>query len=147
MDNREKDRFLIALADSDRTDHGQVPFEEQNEPQRVFSAIWDLESGVNNGGFHGYLSNSTGDSAALAPSALRQIGAANCAGIVERALRTASTELLPSDQGAREVLLEDLIDDFEDLDQEFYTYPDNLTELLYAFVARHPESFGPVQEG
>jgi len=28
------------------------------------------------------------------------------------------------------------------LDREFYQYPHNLTELLFAFVSKHPEEFG-----
>ncbi|HVB86992.1 MAG TPA: DUF4375 domain-containing protein [Candidatus Dormibacteraeota bacterium] len=29
-----------------------------------------------------------------------------------------------------------------ELDQQFFAYPDNLTDLLFAFVTRHPEEFG-----
>ena len=35
---------------------------------------------------------------------------------------------------------------FEALDSEFMAYPDNLTELLYAYVAARPESFGPIPQ-
>ena len=28
------------------------------------------------------------------------------------------------------------------LDNQFFAYPDNLTDLLFAFVAKHPEEFG-----
>jgi hypothetical protein len=29
-----------------------------------------------------------------------------------------------------------------DLDQEFYSYPHNLTDLLFAYLSAHPEEFG-----
>jgi hypothetical protein len=53
-----KDAFLIELSESDRTSFGKVAFEKQDEIQRVFSAIWALESEVNNGGFDQYFRNS-----------------------------------------------------------------------------------------
>ena len=33
-------------------------------------------------------------------------------------------------------------DKLDALDKEFYRYPHNLTELLFAYVAKHPEEFG-----
>jgi Domain of unknown function (DUF4375) len=35
----------------------------------------------------------------------------------------------------------------EELDQEFFRYPENLSELLFAYVATHPELFGEVEAG
>jgi hypothetical protein len=32
----------------------------------------------------------------------------------------------------------------EPLDQEFFSYPHNLTDLLFAYVSEHPEEFGTV---
>lgn len=146
----DKNAFLIDLCESDRTDYGRVPFSAQSEPQRVFSAVWDLESGVNNGGFEGYLLSSSGDTAVFAPWALREIGANACARIVERALRVASPEPLPEDQAERQKVLQDRGDElerlFEEEDDAFFVYPDDLTELLFAFVARHPEAFGTVPQ-
>jgi len=47
----DKNSCLIQLAESDRTDFGRVDFLLQPHDQRVFSAIWALESEVNSGGF------------------------------------------------------------------------------------------------
>jgi len=30
----------------------------------------------------------------------------------------------------------------ETLDSEFFEYPHNLTDLLFAYVSKHPEEFG-----
>jgi hypothetical protein len=143
-----KNNYLIDLAESARTDFGRVDFSKQSDAQKVFSAIWELESEVNNGGFLQYFGNSSGETANYAPSALRQIGAARCAAIVEQAVRTVSPEPLPDSRNEREVILDSLAEmeraKLADLDAKFFAYPDNLTELLFEYVRVHPEAFGPI---
>lgn len=144
-----KNHFLIQLSESDRTEFGRVIFAEQSEQQKVFSAIWALESQVNNGGFLQYFVSSDGDTAEFAPKALRAIGALACAEVVDRALRTASPSPLPDADAEREELIDSLPEDvherMEELDEKFLEYPDNLTDLLFAYVAGHPDAFGPVE--
>jgi hypothetical protein len=143
----DKNAFLIDLSESDNTDVGKRDFSSQSEVQKVFSAIWALESEVNNGGFHQYFLNFDGNTANFAPDALRRIGAVSCADIVERALRVVSPEPLPDDENARQILLDclgdDVIEQLGAIDSEFYSYPDNLTSLLFDFVHAHPNEFGP----
>lgn len=145
-----KNTYLIELSESERTDFGRVDFAQQSEPQKVFSAIWALESQVNNGGFLQYFVSSDFDTANFAPTALRSIGAQACASVVERALRALSASPLPDSQQACEQLVDSLSDDarekFESFDSDFMAYPDNLTELLFAYVTAHPEAFGPIPE-
>lgn len=124
----DKNRFLIELSESNRTDFGRIEFSGQPEEQRVFSAIWEVESQVNNGGFEQYFDNS-GSEAYFAPDALERIGAHKCASIVAKAL---------------ECLAEDSRGELNELDEEFFSYPDNLTELLFEYVRRNPKAFGPV---
>ena len=143
----DKNAYLIELSTSERTDFGVRDFADQPEPQRIFSAIWTLEGEVNNGGFHQYFLNSAGETANFGPHALRRIGAKSTAEIAERALRVVSPEPLPEDQVVRQAILEALddetIDELESLDAEFYSYPDDLTALLFEFVRAHPKEFGP----
>ena len=144
-----KNKILIDLSESTRTDFGKVDFLQQSEPQKVFSAIWELESQVCNGGFFQYFEYCDGDAAEYAPTALRAIGAQTCAEIVHRALRTVSPSPLPASQPDREKLLdavaESVTDQMADLTDQFLAYPDNLTDLLFSYVAAHPESFGAVE--
>jgi hypothetical protein len=144
----DKNRYLIDLSGGVHTDFGRRDFAEQSEPQKVFSAIWALESQVNNGGFLQYFVSSDYDTAEFAPIALRHVGAHSCADIVHRALRTLTPTQLPDSQSACELLVDSLSDEdrerFDTLDAEFFAYPDNLTDRLYDFVAAHPESFGHV---
>lgn len=148
LTSAEKNHFLIELAESDRTSFGRVDFSQQPEAQKVFSAIWALESQVNNGGFAQYFASSDGDTANYVTRALRSIGATSCAAIVERALAVVATGSLPDSQAERGALLDNLDDDARDalsqLDSAFFVYPDDLTDLLFAYVAEHPEAFGPV---
>jgi hypothetical protein len=143
-----KKAFLIELSESDRTLFGRVDFGDQSKEQQVFSAIWELESLVNNGGFDQYFCSADGYTANCVAAALQRIGATKCADIVNRALRVVSPEPLPEDQAARQEIVEALGDAAQDalesLDQEFFVYPDNLTELLFLFVGSHPEVFGSV---
>ena len=143
----DRSRALIGLSESDRTDFGRVAFAEQSEPQKTFSAIWELESQVNNGGFDQYFRNSETDEIAYAPAALKAIGAHKCCDIVDRALRLLGS--LPPTREARAEVLDAFeqgeADSLEAFDQQFTSYPDDLTELLFEFVTRHPETFGPIK--
>ena len=127
----DKNSYLIDLSESDDTDFGRVDFSEQSHEQRVFSAIWGLESQVNSGGFIQFFNNEEPDLVAFAPAALRLIGAVNCAEIVGSAVAVAQN------RDAREVA-----DHLERLEEQFYSYPDNLTDLLFSYVAAHPQAFG-----
>ena len=146
----ERNAVLIELSESPRTDFGKVDFEEQRPEQRVFSAIWALESEVNNGGFIQYFSSHVGETASVAPDALRAVGATRCADIVLRALQAVTpTATLPATQAERSAMMDtlsgDAIAQLEALDVEFYAYPDNLTDLLFDFIAKHPLVFGQLQ--
>ena len=138
--------YLIALSEGDRTDFGRIAFADQPEAQKVFSAVWQVEQEVNNGGFDQYLRNSEADIVAHAPAALRAIGARACARVVASALRVLSP--LPPTRAERGAALDALGEGgqarLESADAKFYEYPDDLTALLLAYVAGHPAEFGPV---
>ena len=142
----DKNKFLIDLSERDHTDFGRVDFAGQNVAQKTFSAIWELESQVNNGGFDQYFRNSDSDIIAYSPEALQQIGAHACAEIVKAAIATISP--IPAENDARIDALDAALGDdeelLEELDSQFYSYPDNLTELLFAFVAKNQNEFGEV---
>jgi len=142
IDHREMNRRLIKLSESPTARFWRFDYDKLTIPEQVFLLIWELESEVNNGGFHQYFYNSSG---ALAPnivSALKILGAEAVADIAQRALnavgnaitswsddavRLASVNRLSSE--AREIL--------ENLDQEYYKCPEDLTPLLYKYVAEH----------
>jgi len=141
-----KNNILIDLSESDRTRFGKQDFVHQSTPQKVFSALWAVESEVNNGGFSQYFLNSSAESAPFVVEALETIGAPETAGICKRAIAAAFPSGLPSapeaiQSGAADFSAEAL-ETLESLDQEFFSYPHNLTDLLFAYVSKHPEEFG-----
>jgi hypothetical protein len=128
LSRMDKNNFLIQLSESNRIDYGSVAFTAQTPQQQVFSAIWALESQVNNGGFDSFFEYEDPLLAAFAPEALHVVGAVNCADIVSRAISAGSDQL-------------------NDLDAEFYNYPDDLTDLLYKYISENPAAFGPIPGG
>ena len=101
--------------------------------QEVAALIEALEGEVNNGGFHQYFYNSAGDHAMETIQALETIGALAMAGIVKRAADKFPGGTPPKDRFIRQDLLSQNFSDedvFEELDREFFGYPDDLTVLL-----------------
>jgi hypothetical protein len=120
----DKNAYLINLSESDRTAFGRIDFRDQVEEQQIFSAIWELESQVNNGGFAQYFTSADGHTANFTPQALRRIGANCCAEIVARALHTVSPDPLSNDQLSRKEMINGLYEKAQEtleiLDQEFF---------------------------
>jgi len=122
-----KNRILIDLSESDKTKFGKLEFAEQSLPQRVFSAIWALESEVNNGGFPQYFLNSSAESASFVVQALETIGAPETASICKRAIATAFPSGLPTTvEAIRSVAAgfpDEILEMLEPLDQEIFCLP------------------------
>ena len=141
-----KNKILIDLSESEKTRFGKEEFGQQSLPQKVFSAIWAVESEVNNGGFSQYFLNSSAESASFVAKALETIGAPKTASICNRAITIAFPKGLPPTAETINSVAADFSDEIleklETLDQEFFAYPHNLTELLFAYVSEHPEEFG-----
>ena len=142
----DKNGILISLSESNLTKFGKEDFSEQSTAQKVFSSIWAVESEVNNGGFSQYFLNDSCETAAFVAEALDIIGAPRTADICRRAIAAAFPTGLPFDPESISAAAVEFSDETEDelnaLDGEFYQYPHNLTELLFAYVAKHPEEFG-----
>ncbi len=141
-----KNGILSTLSTSDKTKFGKEEFARQSIPQRVFSAIWEVEAEVNDGGFSQYFLNNSAESAPFVVEALKTIGAFKTADICRRAIATAFPSGLPhtleATQAAAADFSDEMLEKLEPLDQEFFSYPHNLSDLLFAYVSEHPEEFG-----
>jgi hypothetical protein len=137
-----KNDILINLSTSEKTSFGKQDFISQSAPQKVFSAIWAVESEVNNGGFSQYFFNSSAESASFVAEALETIGAPKTADICKRAITAAFPDGLPESEDAIRSAAADFPDNvlatLEPLDQEFFSYPHDLTDLLFSYVSEHP---------
>jgi hypothetical protein len=145
-----KNGILTSLSVSEKTQFGKLDFAAQSRPQMVFSAIWELEAEVNNGGFSQYFLNNSAESAHFVAEALDIIGAPRTASILRRAIKIAFPNGLPTSikviQSAAADFSDETLEKLEPLDQEFFSYPHNLTDLLFAYVCRHPEEFGSLSK-
>ena len=145
-----KNQLLIDLSESERTQFGKVDFVSQSMPQKVFSSVWAVESEVNNGGFSQYFQNISAETASFVTQALETIGAPRMADICRRAIeRTFPAGLPPTPEAisaAAADIPEEMLEELEAFDQEFMAYPDNLTNLLFAYVSKHPGEFGSLPQ-
>lgn len=145
-----KNHILIRLSESEQTKFGKEDFARQSVPQKVFSAIWAVESEVNNGGFAQYFLNGGGKSTPFVVEALETVGAPKTAAICKRAIVTAFPDGLPQSEeemrSAAADFPDEVLERLEPLDQEFYSYPHNLTDLLFAYVSAHPHEFGELPQ-
>jgi hypothetical protein len=145
-----KNDILINLSESAKTRFGKEEFARQSLPQKVFSATWAVESEVNNGGFSQYFFNDSAESASFVVEALETIGAPRTASICNRAIALAFPTGLPKTpeiiRSAAAEFSDEILGKLEPLDQEFFAYPHNLTDLLFAYVLAHPREFGALPE-
>lgn len=145
-----KNEILIYLSESAATKIGKEEFDEQSLPQKVFTAIWEVEAEVNNGGFSQYFSNTSAESASFVVNALTTIGAPKTAEICGRAIVTAFPGGLPQTvEAIRSIAAdfsEDILAKLDPLDEEFFSYPHNLTDLLFAYVTAHRDEFGTLPQ-
>jgi len=150
MKSVDKNAILVKLSESERAKSGKEDFEVRSKPQKVFSSIWAVEAEVNNGGFSQYFANSSSETAGFVVEALNTIGAPRTAEICGRAITASFPGGLP--RGPKEISAAakefsgETLKRLDTLDTEFFGYPHNLTDLLFAYVSKHPEEFGELPE-
>jgi hypothetical protein len=114
------------------------------DPHEVVDLVIDLEDEVNNGGFHQYFNNSSGDKTAETIEALEAMGAPIVADILRRAAFKFPGHMPPNDRTQRlEVLWSNFprATEFKELDTQFFAYPEDLSGLIAAYKRRFPDSF------
>lgn len=145
-DKQEMNRRLIELSESPSSRFWRVNYQDLSTPERVFLLIWEFESEVNNGGFHQYFHNSSGAGAPHVVEALKTIGAQATATIAQRALNTVNPVTTWSRDADRQASIKALPSatrqTLEELDQEYYACREDLTPLLYRYVAEHRAEIG-----
>jgi len=111
-------------------------FQALNEKERVAYCIHRLEAEVNNGGFHQFFSNSTGQFAPETLEALAAIGAVKTRTLLERAISIAYPSGCPEDRTEHQAKLEEEVEEkLYELDLKFYLYEDDLGSLVNQYLA------------
>jgi hypothetical protein len=142
----DKNHTLIQLSESKRTSFSKGDFLRQSLPQKVFSAIWAVQSEVCNGGFSQYFLNCSAETASFVVEALETIGASKTAVICQRAIASAFPGGLPTSpetisSGAAN-FSDETLGKLDAIDRDFFATSDNFTDLLFAYVSEHSEDFG-----
>ena len=115
------------------------------EEQKIFYYNQCLEREINNGGFNQYFFNSSGDFAHFTVQSLHSIGANKTVDILQKAIDQFPSQKVPQDRTVRQEILEEIQEAadpiWEELDQKFYAYEDDLNALNIQFIRKHKEKF------
>ena len=115
-----------------------TPFNHLSETEQTVILIRSLQGEVSNGGFDQFYYNSSGDFAAETVVALERIGAKRIAAVVAESNRLFPTQPPPSERSVRIAELDGFTDEmteaWDHLEREFYSDPDELDELLLAYL-------------
>lgn len=115
------------------------------EPQKQFYYNQCLERQINNGGFNQYFANSSGGFAHQTVQSLILIGAIATAQILQKAIDQFPDNKVPQDRNKRIELVEQMEvtsnDVWEELEEKFFEYEDNLNMLNLSFVKQYKSDF------
>lgn len=115
------------------------------DSQKNFYFNQNLEREINNGGFNQYFVNSSGDFAHETILSLKAIGADKTADILQQAINHFPDKSVPKDRDTRIETVEQIQDTandaWEELDQKFFEYQDDLNSLNLDFVKKHKDKF------
>lgn len=135
----ELDNYISALCD-----YGDS-IEKLNQAQRNFFYNQTLEREINNGGFNQFFFNSSGDFANETIISLKEIGANKTAMIVKKANDQFPDKIVPKDRTSRQEILSQMEDKankiWEELDQKFFAYEDDLNSLNMDYVRKNKNEF------
>lgn len=115
------------------------------EPQKNFYFNQNFEREVNNGGFNQYFFNSSGNFVHETVHSLNAIGASKTSGILQKAINQFPDKTVPKDRVQRAELLEKIESKanliWEELDEKFYTYAEDLDSLNMDYIKRNKDKF------
>jgi len=112
-----------------------------SEVERRLCAVHGLDGEVNNGGFHQYLWNSTGDEAEVALAGLKDMGATAAAAALERAMAEFPGGKPPADRERRQEAMDEIESRsnpvWDSCDDEFYNCEEDIGALCLAYASKN----------
>ncbi len=124
-----------------KTEKGDDSFSKLTEPEKVFIYVDMLEGQVNNGGFDQFFFNSSGDYTHEILSAYEKIKAYKTVALIATAIKAFPVSPVPKDTETRREIMQNLNEDttkvWDDLDDKFYEYEDNIAGLLIDYIKQH----------
>ena len=114
-------------------------------PQKIFFFNQNIEREVNNGGFRLFFINSAGNFAHQTVESLQAIDALKAAKILQAAINQFPENIVPANRELRSAIVGKMDNEkltiWNDLDDQFLKYEENLNALNLNFVRQHRESF------
>ncbi len=115
--------------------------EKLNQPQKIFYFNQQLEREINNGGFDQYFVNSSGGFAHETVLSLIEIGANKTADILQLAIDEFPDSIVSKEELERREIMENFEEKtgqvWNQLDEKFLAYEDNLYELNLLFIKQN----------
>jgi hypothetical protein len=115
------------------------------DAQKQFFYNESLERQVNNGGFSQYFFNSSGNFAHQTVQSLRKINACATADILQMAIHQFPNRRAPENREERQAMMVDIQAQAErvwdELDQKFFAYEDDLNTLNMKFIQQNKDQF------
>jgi hypothetical protein len=103
--------------------------------EKTFWLVWTFKAESDNGGFHQFFFNHSGENAQDTVDALTDIGAPEIAGMLQDAIDRFPAGRVPQDTTTRRGILETMgIPCFRSMDEAFFKRTDMLDDLLIAHV-------------
>ncbi len=137
--------IVVNLSDQIQHKISKSGFASLTDEEKTFHYIGWLDAEVNNGGFEQYFFNSAGDHAQDAIEALKSVGAAHTARLVQEAMMAFPSGVAQRDRAERQnELLKIGAEEqkfLRGLSDKFYEDHDNLWALTIAFVRQQKDRF------
>jgi hypothetical protein len=119
--------------------------ETLSEEEKDIVYIEELEKEINNGGFNQFFFNSSGSYTEEIIESLRKIGSVKLLSLVENAKTQFPNSIIPKDDNERQELVEKIQDQANDiwneLDNEFYKYEEDIYSLMLIYIEKNIEKF------
>jgi len=129
-----------------KTEKGDDNFSNLTEAEKVFVYVDMLEGQVNNGGFDQFFFNSSGDYTHEILNAYEIIKAHKTADLIEIAIKAFPVSPVPKDTEIRREIMQNLDERtsniWDDLDNKFYEYEENIAGLLIDYIRLNIDKVG-----
>jgi hypothetical protein len=119
--------------------------DELTTAQKIVFFVSNLEKELNNGGFNQFYWNTSGDYVSETVEALKSIGANKAITIIEKANSVWRDSNVPKTQDERQQIFLEIEATAEDIwdncDQEYLQYEQDITKLLFTYAKDNQEEF------
>ena len=119
--------------------------EALTDEEKVIVLIEEYEREINSGGFNQFYFNTSGNYYNNIVDALKKVKSIKFIDLLKKSSTPFPDSIIPSDREKRLKIIEEIEDDaeelWEELEQEFYKYEENIHELVLQYIRENIEHF------